>query len=559
MSRLLSCVGPGMALAVTLSAAASSTAAPAPRDRVPGEIVVLLPARPAGDLDAALSLHGLARLRALTPDGRALVVRPATPDRLAALDARQAAGVARDLVARGVARAAAPNLVLPLHLTPNDPRLGMQWFLGTTAAGIRIRNAWDLETGDSTVVLGIIDTGVDRTHPDLASRIWVNPGEIPGNSIDDDGNGYVDDVNGWDFATNDNDPNPVLAPGQVGIDEGFHGTFIAGLAAAATNNATGIAGVSWGCRILPLKVSDASAEISLAAVTEAFAYAIDNGVSVLNLSFGGTDSSLAAYFQALVDDAVDADIVCVASAGNSGVDEPVWPAACDSVLAVAATNMSNQRASFSNWGYYVDIAAPGDNVYSTLAQNYTLDPSSSFFFSFVYGWDGVNPYMYNSGTSFACPLVAGAATLVRSRFPGSTAPQVIQQLVQSADVVAYDNDIGGRMNVYEALLVAVDATSPAGAAAPRLGPVAPNPLRLAAGDLASVSFTLPRAGDVALDVFDVRGRRVATLARGRHDAGAHRARWDGLDASGGRVPAGLYFVAGRLAGTRTSARVTVLP
>lgn len=549
MSRLLSCVGLGLAIAVI-----PTDAFAAPRDRVPGEIVVLLPAPATDALDIALAPRGLTRARTLTPDGRAVLVRTAP-----GMATGPTAALARDLVARGVARAAAPNLVLPMMLTPNDPYLATQWHLGVTAAGIRAPAAWDLETGGPSIVIGIIDNGIDAGHPDVGSKIWVNPGEIPGNAIDDDGNGYVDDVTGWDFSTNDNDTNPVFAPDELTLDTGFHGTFIAGLAAAESNNSLGIAGVAWGCKVMPLKVADVEAEITLAAVTEAFAYAIDNGVSVLNISFGGTDPLLEPYFAALVGDAVAADIVVVAAAGNAGTDVTTWPAASDSVLAVAATNSANQRASFSNWGHYVDIAAPGASVWSSISRNYTRDATNDFFFSFVYGWDGVNPYMLNDGTSFSCPLVAGAAALVRSHYPGVPAPLVIQHLVNTADVVVYDNDIGGRLNIYNALLTTLDASLPSLAAAPRLGAVVPNPLRLAAGTGTAVSFALPRPATVELGVYDVRGRRVALAASGEYAAGTHRARWDGRDAAGQGVPAGLYFIAGRLDGVVRSARVTVLP
>jgi subtilisin family serine protease len=550
-----------------------SAPASAPARRVPGELVVLLPqadvagralrpplapdaAPPAlARLDAALVPYGLQRSRWLAPDGRAVVVRSDDPS----FDAR-AHDVARRLVADGVARAAAPNLLLDLQVTtPNDPYLATQWHLGTTAAGIRARNAWDLETGDSSVVIGVVDTGVDRTHPDLVGRIWINHGEVPGNLLDDDGNGYVDDVNGWDFAHDDNNPNPVfVVDSTAGMDVGWHGTFGAGLAAAVGNNAVGITGVAWDCRIMPLKVSgDSTGGITLAAVTEAFAYASDNGCSVLNLSLAGTDPILEGFFQPLVDDAFDAGIVCVAAAGNDGLDNAHYPAANESTLAVAATTQTNTRASFSSWGWYVDIAAPGANVWSSIAQNYTRDATHAFLFSFLFGWDGTNPYMYNSGTSFSTPIVAGAVALVRSKYPGVPPNLIIDHMIATADPVNYDNEIGGRLNVYNALLTNVDAPAlPGGGRGPAalLGRAVPNP----AFSGTSVAFTLPRPGPVALAVYDLRGRRVAGLVDGPRDAGAHHASWDGLDAGGRRVAPGLYFIAGSLAGERRSTRVTVL-
>ena len=534
----------------------------AARDRVPGELVVLL--APAQELTPeparrALAAHGLSEARRFAPEGRTRVLRAAPGMSDADLEA-----AGRALVTAGIARAAAPNLVLDLALTPDDPMLATQWHLGTTAAGVRARNAWDLETGDPDVVIGIIDTGVDLGHPDLAANIWTNPGEVPGNGIDDDGNGFVDDLHGWDFATGDADPNPVFSvDSTLGLDVGFHGTFSAGIAAGRGNDGIGIAGIAWGCRIMALKVSDVDPDITLAAVTGAFEYAGANGADVINLSFGGSNPILAAFFQPLVDDAVAADAVCVAAAGNSGTDTAYYPAACDSVLAVAATTVTNQWATFSNWGYYVDIAAPGQDIWSTLARNYTRDASNDLLFQLLYGWNGVDPYMYNSGTSFACPVVAGAVALVRGRYPGVPAPYIIDHMIATGDAVAYSVDIGPRLNVYNALLTYVDVVDGVVGAPPAptgLGRATPNPLRVgvAGAGAASFAYALAKGGDVELAVYDLRGRRVVELERGARVAGAHRAQWNGRDAAGSPVAAGLYFVAGSLDGRRVEGRITVL-
>ena len=233
------------------------------------------------------------------------------------------------------------------------------------------------------------------------------------------------------------------------------------------------------------------------------------------------------------------------------------------MLAVAATTVANQWATFSNWGYYVDIAAPGQDIWSTLARNYTRDSSNDLLFQLLYGWNGVDPYMYNSGTSFACPVVAGAVALVRGRYPGVPAPYIIRHMIDTGDVVAYSVDIGPRLNVYNALLTYVDvADGVAGApAAPTgLGRATPNPLRVgvAGAGAASFAYMLARDGDVELAVYDLRGRRVAELERGARAAGAHRAQWNGRDAAGSPVAAGLYFVAGSIDGRRVDGRITVL-
>ena len=557
MLRTLACVGLGLALAAAPSP--DAFASPAAPTRVPGELVLLLRDDARAGLDVALSSRGLVRERRLGPSGRAILVRTVAAAATPAADAARTELLAKGLVDAGIVRAAAPNLLVPLALTPNDPYLSThQWHLGTTAAGIRARNAWDVELGSPSVPLAFIDTGVDLGHPDLVGQIWTNAGEIPGNGLDDDLNGYIDDVNGWDMANDDNDPNPEFSvDSTIGLDVGFHGTFGAALAAAHTNNAVGVAGVAWNCRIMPLRVSRQDTGITLAAVTEAFGYACDNGARVINLSLAGTDPILQAFFQALVLDAIAADVVVVAAAGNAGTDVTTWPAACESVLAVAATDVSNHRASFSNWGWYVDIAAPGANLWSAISRNYTRDAANNTLFQFYYGWDTVNPYMYNSGTSFACPLVSGAVALVRSKYPAVNAKFIINHMIETADVVSYDNDIGGRLNVYNALVTYVDVPSVGAPGLAALGRAVPNPLR--AGGAAAFAFTLPAAGAVELAVYDVNGRRVAPLVGAILPAGTHRATWDGRDAAGARVAPGLYFVAGTLAGERRSTRVIVVP
>ncbi len=435
--------------------------------------------------------------------------------------------------------AAAPNLRLRLHLAPNDPRFPNQWHLSNSAAGVQAQQGWNRTIGSASVTIGIMDTGVDVGHPDLASKIWTNPGEIPGNGIDDDLDGYIDDVNGWDFGDHDADPMPTpLIDPNVGIDEGWHGTFVAGLAAGATNNGVGIAGVAWGCRILPLKVSNANGEIVLSAVVEAFDYAIARQVSVLNMSLGTSDTTARAFFQPLVNDAIAGGVVVVASAGNDGTDTPSFPAACDSVLAVAATTASNQRASFSNWGWYVNIAAPGEAVWSCISRNYEYDEFSLLFFELLWSHDGVEPYMTNDGTSFSAPIVSGAAALVRSRFPTLSPKQVMEQLITQGDLRAYDNPIGPRLNIDRALIQAL-AVEPVASAEATLRFQAPSP-NPATGP-ARFAFALPTAARVRLVLLDAQGRRVRTLLDGALAPGQHTAVWDRLDDKGRALPAGLYL------------------
>jgi subtilisin family serine protease len=382
-----------------------------------------------------------------------------------------------------------------------------------------------------------MDTGVDLGHPDLASQIWTNPGEIAGNGIDDDGNGWIDDVHGYDFGDGDADPNPgpVIDP-DLGLDVGFHGTFVAGVADAATNNAEGIAGAGWGCRIVPLKVADAAGDLTLEAITAAYQYAGANHIPIVNLSLGTTDPTAQALFQTLVTDGVNAGVFTVSAAGNDGTDTPSWPAGCDSALAVGATDDGNLRASFSQFGPWVDVAGPGASIWSCLCTNYVIDDLSQIFYIFFFGWDGERPYMYGDGTSFSSPLAAGITGLVRSVHPSMGPLQLLRQLRQTGDARVYDEPIGVKLNAYRAVTENV-ASAPTPSTAALAARAWPNP----AAGATELTFALAAAGHVAVDVFDASGRRVRGVLDEDRAAGVQRVTWDGRDALGARVPSGVYF------------------
>lgn len=328
-----------------------------------------------------------------------------------------------------------PNYIVTTNVVPNDPDFTQLWGLNNTGqtggaadADIDAPEAWDIQTGaDSGVIVAVNDTGVDYNHDDLKDSMWINPGEIAGNGIDDDGNGYVDDVHGYDFYNDDGDP----------FDDHGHGTHVAGTIAASANNGIGITGVSWGAKIMAVKFFNSQGQGTVAGAIDSVLYATSMGARIMNNSWGG-----GGYSQALKDairTAHDANALFVAAAGNSNNDNdlnPHYPSSYDvpNVLAVAATDQSDQRAWFSSYGANsVDLGAPGVDIYSTL-------PSQS--------------YDYKSGTSMATPHVVGAAAVVLAHKPQFTAEEVKGLLIDTVDPVPALASLvasGGRLNLNSAL------------------------------------------------------------------------------------------------------------
>ncbi len=339
-----------------------------------------------------------------------------------------------------------------LAYVPNDPDFAKQDYLARVGAPA----AWDYARGSSSVIVAILDSGVDLSHPDLKDHIWTNPGEIPGNGIDDDHDGYVDDVHGWDFVENTNDPEPDLSQGWL-PDGADHGTIIAGEIAATADNAQGIAGLAFGVQIMPLRIVDAFGRGDSANVVPAIRYAVDHGARVINLSFSGT--SLDPDLETEIERAYRQGVVVVAAVGNAdgGTDlsqAPDYPACFNAngvrpVIGVAATDANDARASFSNYGGgCVDIAAPGTDVFSTELYR---PQYGDFTKPYDDGW---------SGTSFAAPLVSGAAALLLSVHPTLTPDQIRTILQLSADPITSTGGApvgavgAGRLNVGRALQIA---------------------------------------------------------------------------------------------------------
>lgn len=321
-----------------------------------------------------------------------------------------------------------------LFYTPNDPLYTQQYALPLVNAP----TAWDIATcvGNSQVVLAVTDDAVRITHEDIAPILWNNPYEIPNNGIDDDNNGYIDDVVGWDAADNDNNPSPPISASSSYFS---HGTHVAGIAAGATDNNLGIASIGFGVQLMPVKIG-ANSSGSLTGAWAGIDYTIACGyVDVVNMSWGG--GSYSQTYQNLITAGYNQGITFVAAAGNSNTSAPMFPAAYNHVISVAATNQTDTRASFSNYGNAIDVAAPGVSILSTVA-----------------GAGGVNDeYGYKQGTSMASPLVAGLCALMKC-YNYSATPYMIESCLKTTAVnidaqnPSYINQLGaGRIDAQAAL------------------------------------------------------------------------------------------------------------
>lgn len=350
---------------------------------------------------------------------------------------------------------AEPVYISQLDEIPNDPLYNTQQHLPQVSAP----EAWDDQYGNSSVIIGIIDSGVDWDHEDLANVIWTNTGEIPDNGIDDDGNGYVDDTRGWDFVygvsgSEDSQAVPEEdseTPDNDPMDFDGHGTHVSGIAAAETNNNIGIASVSSGALVMPLRCgwhgNDGLGYVSSTFAAEAYIYAADNGAVITNQSSGNSG-------QLIVDGAFYAfqnGVLIVESAGNSNIEDPSVLGSQSWVISVASLDPNDVKSSFSNFGNYIDISAPGSNILSTI-----LNPSSFF---------GGSKYVRFSGTSMAAPLVASVAGLVKAKYPNINVIDLYTRIMETADNIdaqnpSYVDKLGaGKVNAYEALSESIVVTS----------------------------------------------------------------------------------------------------
>ncbi len=357
---------------------------------------------------------------------------------------------------------AEPDFSYRASIIPSDSYYNSQWYLKkiNAAAG------WNYQNGSPRIVIAVIDSGVQIDHPDLSENIWTNRREIPGNGVDDDGNGFIDDYRGWDFVAKNNDPNPKFENDWT-LDGATHGTLVAGIIAAAGNNAAGTAGITWRAQLMPLRVLDGQGQGRANDVIKAIDYAVANGADIINLSFNGFNYSQG--MNEAIKRAYEAGVIVVAAAGNelaggSGVfldKKPMYPVCNDGsrgenwVIGVAATDALDQKTSFSAYGFNcIDLAAPGVGIFSTSfyapGRRYQGKSMDKYY-------DG-----YWSGTSVAVPQVSGALALLLAADPEANRQKIIRLLLDNTENISrlnpnYLGQLGrGRLNLEASLEKAAD-------------------------------------------------------------------------------------------------------
>ena len=388
-----------------------------------------------------------------------------------------------------------------VQVSPNDNYFNLQYSLkndgsfntnfmsemnitSVTGSDINIEGLWDHTKGDEELIVAVVDSGMNMTHEDLKGRFWVNENEIMGNNIDDDGNGFIDDVNGWDFINNDNNPS----------DDHGHGTNVGSIAMATGNNLFGISGVNWNSKIMVVKALDENNSGSYSSMIESIYYAVDNGAKVINFSIGG--SGYSESLKNAVDYCYNNNVVFVACMMNHDNETTYYPAGFEKAIAVGATDPRDHRASPFNWtfgdgsssgsnfGDHIDLVAPGLQIAGASS---TSDSG----------------YGYWSGTSQATPLVAGVASLLLSVNSSLTIDELKNYLTNSADdqvgnpgedTPGWDKYYGhGRLNATNAVnqVLTTNETDTFKIT------IFPNPSK----DFFTISYPL----DVSTKIFDFRG------------------------------------------------------
>lgn len=383
-------------------------------EAVPGEYVVMLrDTKSVGAFRAEAQELGLELMENLRPN--TVLVRAAGGSASASFDRH---AVLEALGGMAMVEIAEPNFIYRANKLPNDPDIGKLWGLKNTGAAdtsgtrgvsgvdVGAEAAWDIQTGSKSVVVAVIDTGIDFGHPDLKAQAWVNEAEkngLPG--VDDDGNGFVDDINGYNFANNKGDST----------DDQGHGTHCAGTIGAKGDDGKGLVGVAWDVSLMAVKFLDKSGSGTLANAVKSIDYARQMGAHIMSNSWGG--GGVSAVLKKAIEDANTAGILFVAAAGNEANNNdisPTYPAGyeVDNVLSVAAIDNRGGLASFSNYGARtVHVAAPGVNIVSTV-------PGAK--------------YDSYSGTSMATPHVSGIAALLLSQNPGMSHLDMKKRIIDSA-------------------------------------------------------------------------------------------------------------------------------
>jgi len=319
-----------------------------------------------------------------------------------------------------------PNTILQQQVEPNDARYSEMYDLNIIGAP----TAWDTTTGSSLVKVAVVDTGIDYTHPELSGNMAVNTNEIPGNGVDDDGNGYVDDYYGYDFSDNDGDP----------LDENSHGSHVSGTIGATGNNGSGTTGINWTVGLIGARVLDAGGYGSLSDIAQGVDYAVARGAHVINMSIGASDNSRA--LRTAIKNAKYSDVLCVIAAGNESANNNStfsFPASYNlsNIIAVAASDQNDELADFSNYGSLsVHLAAPGVSILSTVLGG---------------AFDSYD------GTSMASPHVAGAAALIKSANTSLHAADLKSVILNTVDPVSSFSGYtitGGRLNLANAIAAA---------------------------------------------------------------------------------------------------------
>ena len=342
-----------------------------------------------------------------------------------------------ELAATAAVEYAEPYPVFETYLTPNDPMIAQQWAL----SAMEVPAAWEYSTSDESIVIGLIDTGVDYNHPELRDKIWTNPGEwgtsgeLSNNGIDDDGNGKIDDYRGWDFygdsspgATPDNDPYDNVA---------VHGTSVIGVAAAETDNNSGMAGVGWNARFYPVKIAYDDQGMGIAGGYDGIVYATDMGLKIINCSWGGMRSNGDVVFQQFIDYARERGSLVIGSSGNDPIDNDFsrhYPSSLRYVLNVGSHEANGSRSGYATYGTSVDVYAPGSQILTTRGRS-------------------GQRFEVTQGTSLATPFASGVAALLWDLHPDWTPDQIMKQLRVTSEPTSTPRNpkFYGRLNARRAL------------------------------------------------------------------------------------------------------------